>query len=48
MSRNAERFDDWIRSDFVAMNTALEELYFAQADRAAVEDIGDDVKQKNP
>ncbi len=46
MSRNAERFDDWIRSDFVAMNTALEELYFAQANRAAVEDIGDDVKQK--
>ena len=46
MSKNAERFDDWVRSDFVAMNTALEELYFAQSDRAAVEDIGDDIKQK--
>lgn len=44
MSKNAEKFDAWIRSDFVAMNTALEELYFAQDDRSAVEETGDDIK----
>ena len=39
MSSNSERFDDWIRSEFIDINTALEERYFAQNDRAA---IGDD------
>ena len=33
MTRNALAFDDWIRGDFVEINTALEELYFAQEDR---------------
>ncbi|MCX2982996.1 DUF1864 family protein [Halieaceae bacterium IMCC14734] len=37
-------FDRWIRSDFVAMNTELEELYFQQEDKSAVENIGADLK----
>jgi hypothetical protein len=44
VSSRAERFDAWIRSAFVEMNTALEELYFAQADRGDVEGVGDDIK----
>lgn len=46
MTRNAEAFDRWIRTDFVEMNTELEELYFAQEDRSAVEGIGDPIKQR--
>jgi hypothetical protein len=45
MSRNAEAFDYWIRSSFVEMNTALENLYFAQDDRARVEGVGDSIKE---
>ena len=30
MSANVEAFDAWIRSTFVELNTALEDLYFAQ------------------
>lgn len=44
MSKNVERFDAWIRKQFVDLNSELEELYFAQADRANVERVGDDVK----
>ncbi|WP_426168855.1 PrnB family protein [Sandarakinorhabdus sp. DWP1-3-1] len=44
MSETAAAFDHWIRTAFVAMNTALEELYFAQDDRANVDGIGDDIK----
>ena len=44
MSENTEKFDAWIRSAFVEMNTALENLYFAQENRAAVEGIGEDIK----
>lgn len=44
MSKNAEAFDAWIRSSFVEMNTELEELYFAQRDRANVEGVGDSLK----
>ena len=40
MSKNAEKFDQWIRSRFVDLNSELEELYFAQPDRAAVEGVG--------
>ena len=29
MTYNTENFDSWIRGDFVHLNTALEELYFA-------------------
>ncbi|MEZ5929597.1 MAG: DUF1864 family protein [Parvularculaceae bacterium] len=44
MSKAAEKFDHWIRTSFVEMNTALEELYFAQEDRANVDGVGDDIK----
>ena len=40
MSANAEKFDQWVRSRFVDLNSELEEIYFAQADRAAVEHAG--------
>ncbi len=43
---NALTFDAWIRGPFVAMNTELEELYFAQEDRANVAGVGDRIKAK--
>jgi hypothetical protein len=46
MSTNVEAFDDWIRTTFVELNTALEDLYFAQDDRANVEGVGDDLKER--
>jgi len=45
MSRAVTRFDAWIRSSFCDMNTQLEELYFAQSDRANVEGVGDNIKK---
>jgi len=45
MSANAEKFDAWIRDDFVAMNSELEALYWAQDDRAAVEGVGEAIKK---
>ncbi len=36
--------DDWVRSRFIEINTALEEIYFARADRNNVEGVGDDLK----
>jgi hypothetical protein len=44
MSNNAESFDRWIRTSFVEMNTALENRYFSQDDRAQVIGVGDDIK----
>jgi len=44
MSANALAFDGWIRSAFVQMNTELEELYFAQDNRANTDGIGDGIK----
>ena len=44
MSSNAEAFEHWIRTSFVQMNTELEELYFAQQDRAHVLGVGDGIK----
>ena len=46
MSEPAANLDHWIRTAFVAMNTQLEELYFHQSDRANVDGIGDDIKQR--
>jgi hypothetical protein len=46
MSIRAEAFDRWIRTSFVKINTALENLYFAQADRANVEGVGDALKSE--
>lgn len=44
MSRAADAFDRWIRTEFVELNTALETLYFAQDNRARVEGVGEDLK----
>lgn len=46
MSANAMAFDGWIRSAFIQMNTELEELYFAQENRANTEGIGDAIKAR--
>ena len=46
MTSNAQRLDDWIRGNFVELNTALEELYFASDTPEIVEGIGDDLKQQ--
>ncbi len=43
---NAERFDRWIRGPFVEMNTALEDLYFAQRNRANTAGVGDALKHR--
>ena len=45
MSTKAEAFEHWIRTAFVAINTELEDLYFAQADRARVEGTGEPLKR---
>jgi len=39
-----QAFNQWIRRDFAAINTALEELYFAQDDAGQVEGVGEDLK----
>ncbi len=44
MSDQVGAFDDWIRSRFVTLNSALEELYFARADRSDTSGAGDDLK----
>lgn len=46
MSANSERFDAWIRSSFIDINTELEELYFAQEDRADVSRAGESLRQQ--
>lgn len=43
-SAKATAFDTWIRSSFVEMNTELENLYFAQDDRARIIGVGDPLK----
>lgn len=44
MASVAEGFDGWIRGAFVAFNSELEDLYFAQEDRGNVEGVGDALK----
>src|SRR5450631_2710154 len=44
MSNQAEAFEQWIRTSFVEINTELEEIYFAQIDRAQVIGCGDALK----
>jgi Domain of unknown function (DUF1864) len=46
MSANVEAFDAWIRSTFVELNTALEDLYFDRDERASVDGVGDELKQQ--
>lgn len=43
---NAERFDGWIRGAFVQMNTELENLYFAQPNRAQTIGVGEALKHR--
>ena len=45
MSINFDAFDGWIRNGFKEMNTALEELYFAQDKREDVASTGQEIKQ---
>ncbi|MCA0201817.1 MAG: DUF1864 family protein [Proteobacteria bacterium] len=45
MSNASDNLDAWIRSAFRQMNTELEELYFAQEDRANVDGIGEGLKK---
>jgi len=44
MSNRADAFEHWIRTSFVQMNTELENLYFAQANRSQVAGCGDSIK----
>lgn len=46
MTAGVEAFDSWIRGNFVEMNTEIEELYFAQENREAVEGIGNNIKDE--
>lgn len=46
MSARSQAFDTWIRSRFTEVNTALEETYFAQEDRANVDGVGEDLKRQ--
>jgi hypothetical protein len=46
MSTHSDAFDRWIRGSFVEMNTELENLYFAQDDRADVSRAGGELKAK--
>ncbi|WP_338845423.1 monodechloroaminopyrrolnitrin synthase PrnB family protein [Massilia sp. W12] len=45
MTENVHNFDAWIRSRFCELNTALENLYFAQERRADVAGVGSDLKR---
>ena len=44
MSLLSEEFDCWIREEFVILNSQLEALYWQQAQRDAIEGIGEDIK----
>ncbi len=44
VSNPSQAFERWIRGAFVAMNSELENLYFAEADRANVEGVGAAIK----
>ncbi|MGI9328007.1 MAG: PrnB family protein [Pseudomonadales bacterium] len=46
MTLNTEAFDVWIRGNFVALNTELEELYFASENPETVEGVGEQLKNQ--
>jgi len=46
MSTHSDDFDRWIRGSFAAINTELENLYFAQDDRADVSQCGAHLKSR--
>ena len=43
MTRKADRLDNWIRGNFVAINSELEELYFNSENPEVVEAMGEDL-----
>lgn len=45
MALASDNLDSWIRTSFRQMNTELEELYFAQDDRANVDGVGENLKK---
>jgi hypothetical protein len=46
MTTSTETFDRWIRNDFVQLNSALEELYFASENPEDVEGTGEEIKKQ--
>jgi len=46
MNTHTATFDDWIRTEFVEINTELEQLYLQQFDKANVEGVGEKLKQQ--
>lgn len=46
MTEKARGFDGWIRDDFVAMNTALEEIYLQQENPEQIIGVGDEIKHQ--
>ena len=44
MNTHTAIFDDWIRTEFVEINTELEHLYWQQTDKAHVEGVGEALK----
>lgn len=46
MNENFAAFDHWIRSSFKELNTALEQMYFQQNDRADVSHVGQEEKKQ--
>lgn len=46
MSSHTNKFDCWIRNEFTAINTELEQLYWQQADKANVAGVGEALKQQ--
>lgn len=46
MTSNTEAFDAWIRDRFVALNTELEEMYFATESPELVQGIGEHLKDQ--
>jgi hypothetical protein len=45
MSQHAENFDNWIRGNFVSLNTELENLYFELDNPENIEGVGDSLKE---
>ncbi len=46
MTINVSNFDAWMRSNFIELNTALENLYFEQENKSNVANIGTAIKAK--
>jgi hypothetical protein len=46
MTPNSVAFDQWIRSSFVELNTALEDIYFSSDEPGSVAGKGDALKQQ--